>query len=110
MYLLYSSINKHDYSDLEDQDSEPEFEDDGPDLFEPLDLDSPLPSPIITPQRSSPPLIEPSFPALTNTRTILPSDQPSIPPLISLPAPKKFHHTVGARIQALLYRKMEWQY
>ena len=86
-------INGYDYSDIEDLDSE--FEDNGPDLFEPLDSDSPLLSPIITPQRSPSPIIEPPPPP-PPTHAILPADKP--PPI---PPPKKSYHIIRARIQAL---------
>jgi hypothetical protein len=89
-------LNGHDYRDIDESDSESEY--DGPDLFEPPGSDSTLSSPYITPQRSpSPPPIEPLPSAPSGAlRAILPGDKPPlIPPL------KKSFHTVGARIQAL---------
>ena len=88
-------INRYTYRDIDDSDSE--SEDNRPDLFEPPDQASPLPSPCFTPQRSpSPPPIQPLPP-----RAILPGDKPP-PTLPSIPVQKKkSHHTIGARIQAL---------
>jgi len=88
-------INWYDYRDIDDSDSESEY--DRPDLFESFKSDSLLSSPIITPQRSPSPslLIEPLSlaPSRAPLRPILSSDKP--------PPPKKPYHTIGARIQAL---------
>ena len=98
-------LNGHNYRDIDESDSESEY--DGPDLFEPPNSDSTLSLPHITPQRSPSPLpieLLPSAPSSTSLRAILPGDKPPpIPPL------KKSFHTVGARIQALIYLKMEYQ-
>jgi hypothetical protein len=67
-------LNRHDYRDIDESDSE---EEEGPDLFEPLDLDdSPLPSPVLTPQQAPSLIIEPL--PLAPLRTILPGDKPPI--------------------------------
>jgi hypothetical protein len=92
-------LNRYDYRDVDDSDSESEYN--RPDLSKP---NSPLPSPTgsSTPSQSlpPPPLIEPLPPT---TRAILPGDKPPPPAPTPIPAlPKKqTHHTLGARIQAL---------
>jgi hypothetical protein len=87
-------INRYDYWDIDDSDSELEY--DRPDLFEPFESDSPLFSPVITPQRSPSPslLIEPLSLASSRAplRPILSGDKPSLS--------KKPYHIIGARIQA----------
>jgi hypothetical protein len=97
------TLNGCDYRDIDESDSE--SDDDGPDLFEPPDTDSPPPSPFDSsiPQQSPSSLAEP--PPSASLRTILPGDKPPLtlsPPPPSLPArPKSQYNTVGARIQAL---------
>ena len=65
-----------DYRDIDKSDSESDS--DGPDLFEPINDDSPLSSPRLTPQQSASP-IEPSNIALNASCAILPSDKPLKP-------------------------------
>ena len=70
-------LNGYDYRDNDESDSESD-DYDGPDLFEPIDDDSPFPSPRLTSQRSASP-IEPLSIALIASYIILLSDKPLKP-------------------------------
>jgi hypothetical protein len=71
-------LHRYDYHDIDELDSELEFE--GPNLFE-LPNNSPLSSPPATPLHVLSPIVEPPPPPLL--RAILPSDK------LPLPKPNK---------------------
>jgi hypothetical protein len=65
-------LNRYDYRDIDESDSK---EEEGPDLFEPPDLDSLPSSPVLTPYRMPSPVIELEPLPLAPSHTILPGDK-----------------------------------